>query len=232
MFTTVTIHVDSVTDAGDTHDTKSTAQPVIHDTNDLKRAYPQQFDTVGNFAGEAKLTLKDDAEAFIDAPRKCSIHMKDKLKPELRSMVSQGVIRKVDEHTDWCSRKKDGSIRVCIDPRRLNAALRRCPHKIPTLEEINPELAKAKLFSKLDAKAGYWSVHRNEESQLLTTFRTPFGRFCWGRLHFGLNVSQDIFQARMDQILEGLKGVTGIGDDVCVYGENSEDHDRNLTNLM
>ena len=100
------------------------------------------------------------------------------------------------------------------------------------MEEINPELAKGKLFSELDAKAGYWYVHLNEESQLLTTFGTPFGRFCWRRLPFGLNVSQDIFQARMDQILEGLEGVTGIGDDVCVYDENSEDHDRNLTNLM
>ena len=163
----VTFHVDSLTDA-DTHDTKSTAQPVIHDINYMKHAYPQQFDTVGNFAGEAKLLLIDDAEAFIDAPRKCSIHMKDKLKQELRNMVSQGVIRKVDEHRDWCSSlayntKKDGSIRVFIDPQRLNAALRRCPHNIPTLEEINPELAKARLFSKLDAKAGYWSVHLNED---------------------------------------------------------------------
>ena len=125
----VTINVDSV---ADTRGTKSTPQPVIHDVNDLKRAYPQQFDTVGNFAGEAKLLLKDDAEAFIDAPRKCSIHMKEKLKQELQTMVTQGVIRKVDEHTDWCSSlaystKKDGSIRVCIDPQRLNAALRRCP---------------------------------------------------------------------------------------------------------
>ena len=67
---------------------------------------------------------------------------------------------------------------------------------------------------------------------MLTTFRKPFGRFCWRRLPFGLNVSPDIFQASMDQILEGLKGVTGIGDDVCVYGENSEVHDRNLTKLM
>ena len=115
----VTIHVDSVTGV-DTHETKSTAQPVIHDINDLTCAYPQRFDTVGNFAGEAKLMLKDDAEAFIDAPRKCSIQMKDNLKQELQNMVSQGVIRKVDEHTDWCSSlaystKKDGSTRVCID---------------------------------------------------------------------------------------------------------------------
>ena len=67
----------------------STVQPVIHDINYLKHAYPQQFYTVGNFAGEAQLLLKDDAEAFIDAPRKCSIHMKEKLKQELRNMVSQ-----------------------------------------------------------------------------------------------------------------------------------------------
>ena len=121
----VTINVDSV---ADTRGTKFTPQPVIHDVNDLKRAYPQQIDTVGNFVGEAKLLLKDDAEAFIDAPRKCSIHMKEKLKQELQIMVTQGVIRKVDEHTDWCSSlaystKKDGSIRVCIDPQRLNAEL-------------------------------------------------------------------------------------------------------------
>ena len=114
----VTINVDSV---ADTRGTKSTPQPVIDDVNDLKRAYPQQFDTVGNFAGEAKLLLKDDAEAFIDAPRKCSIRMKEKLKQELQTMVTQGFICKVDEHTDWCSilahrTKKDGSIRVCIDP--------------------------------------------------------------------------------------------------------------------
>ena len=148
--------------------------------------------------------------------------MKDKLKREFENIISQGVIRKVEEHTDWCSSlaystKRDGLIRMCINPQRLNAAVRRCPHQIPTLEEINPELAKAKVFSKLDAKAGYWSVRLNEDSQLLTTFLTPFCRFCWRKLPFGLNVSQDIFQAKMDQIVEGLNGVTGIGDDVCVY---------------
>ena len=152
----VTINVDSV---ADTRGTKSTPQPVIHDVNDLKRAYPQQFDTVGNFAGEAKLLLKCDAEAFIDAPRKSSIHMKEKLKQELQTMVTQGVIRKVDEHTDWCSSlaystKKNGSIRVCIDPQRLNAALRRCPHNIPTLEEINPSSLKQSYSASWMPKPG------------------------------------------------------------------------------
>ena len=152
-------------------------------------------------------------------------------------MEKQGVIRKVSEHTDWCSSlaysvKKDGSFCICIDPQKLDQALKRCPHKVPTLEELNPQFAGSTIFSKLDAKAGYWSVHLDPDSQLITTFRTPFGRYCWTRLPFGLRVSQDIFQARMDEILEDLPGVVGITDDVCVHGKDEEEHDRNLKALM
>lgn len=114
-------------------------------------------------------------------------------------MEYQGIIKRVDHHTDWCSSmtisvKKDGTLRLCLDPKRLNQNLRRCPHKIPTLEEITPGFTGAKYFSKLDAKAGYWSIHLEEKSQELTTFRTPFGRYCFLRLPFGLAVSQDIFK--------------------------------------
>ena len=184
---------------------------------DLKNAYPKQFDTLGDFKHPAKLFIKKDARPFIDPPRKCPIH--------------------VTQHTDWCSSlafstKKDGSLRICIDPKKLNQSLKRCPHKIPILEELNTEFANARVFSKLDAKAGYWSVHLDPDSQLLTTFRTPFGRHCWTRLPFGLNVSQGIFQARMDEILEDLPGVTSIHDDVCVHGKDEEDHDCNLKGLM
>ena len=152
-------------------------------------------------------------------------------------MEKQGVIPKVSEHTDCCSSlaysvKKDGSFRICIDPQKLIQALKRCPHKVPTLEELNPQFAGSTVFSNLDAKAGYWSVHLDPDSQLVTTFRTPFGQYCWTRLPFGLRVSQDIFQARMDEILEDLPGVVGITDDVCVHGKDEEEHDRNLKVVM
>ena len=121
--------------------------------------------------------------------------LKKKRKKERKD---NGVIRPVTQHTDWCSSlafstKKDGSLRICIDPKKLNQSLKRCPHKIPTLEELNTEFADALVFSKLNAKAGYWSVHLDQDSQLLTTFRTPFGPYCWTRFPFRLNVSQDIF---------------------------------------
>lgn len=212
--------------------------PNITDVDGLSRLYPNQFDKIGKFQGEAKLLLKDNAEPYVAAPRKCSIHMKDKIKAELDRMEQIGVIRKVSEHTDWCSNvvfteKKDGSIRVCLDPQKLNQNLKRCPHKIPTVEELNPEFANAKVFSKLDAKSGYWAVQLDEESQLLTCFRSPLGqRYCFLRLPFGLVNSQDIFQNRMDEILEGLPGVVSIADDVCVHGKDDAEHDRNLIGLM
>ena len=78
-------------------------QTSINSIVDLKQEYPEQFDKLGTFPREAKLHIKDDAEPFIDAPRKCPIHIKDELKLEIDNLVIQGVIRKVEEHTDWCS---------------------------------------------------------------------------------------------------------------------------------
>lgn len=209
----------------------------ITSTAELVKQFPEQFDRIGQFVQPAQILLRPDAQPHIDRPRKCSISLLPRIKTELQRMEDVGVIRRVKEHTDWCSSlvystKKDGSIRVCLDPKHLNDAIKRCPHKIPTLEEINPLFSGAKLFSKLDAKAGYWSVPIEEKCQILTTFRTPFGRYCFTRLPFGLNISQDIFQQRMDEMLEGLSGCASIADDICVFGKDEEEHDRNLLALM
>lgn len=230
----VSLHLDSMTQARSP--VNQSKEPLTSIEN-LKAAYPNHFDRIGQFKEPAKLHLKEGAIPSCDAPRKVSIHLKPKIKAELTKMEQDGIIRKVEEHSDWCSSlvyvtKADGSLRICLDPKKLNENLRRCPHKIPTLEEINPTFSKATVFSKLDAKAGYWSVPLHEESQLLTTFRTPFGRYCWKRLPFGLNVSQDIFQARMDQLTEGLEGIANIADDIAVAGKNHEDHDMKLHQLM
>ena len=68
--------------------------------------------------------------------------------------------------------------------------------------------------------------------KLLTTFRTPVGRYCFTRLPFGLNISQDIFQQCMDEILEDLNSCASIADDICVFGATEEECDRNLSALM
>ena len=152
-------------------------------------------------------------------------------------MVSQGVIRQVDDHTELSSSlvystKKDGSIRICIDhsdsTQRYADVLTTYPH---WMKSTRNSLKRNCLATGCESRILVGASQRRRFTAA-TTFLTPFGRFCWRKQPSGLNVSQDIFQARMDQILEDLKGVTGIGDDVCVYSENDEDHDWNLTNLM
>ena len=213
------------------------SRPVINSVEDLKMSFPDQFDRVGCLPGKVHLVVDPDVPPHIDPPRKTPIALKDTIKKELDAMEQQGVIRKVTEPTEWVSslvysKKKDGSLRICLDPRHLNQALKRPHYKTPTLEELNHKFARSQYFSKLDAKAGYWSVQLDEESQPLTTFQTPFGRYCYVRLPFGLSVSQDIFQQRMDMVLEQCEGAEGIADDVVVHGETEELHDKNLIQLM
>ena len=96
---------------------------------DLKKQFPVQFDRRGSFEGKTSLFLKRDARPSIDAPRKCSIHLKARLQQQLVTMENDGIIRNIEVHTDWCSSitmsvKKDGSLRVCLDPKRLKGRRR------------------------------------------------------------------------------------------------------------
>ena len=123
-------------------------------------------------------------------------------------------------------------IRVCHDPKDLNKAIKRPHYARRTLDEITHHLRGAQFFSKLDARSGYWSVHLDQPSSFLTTFNSRFGRYRFIRLPFGLNLSQDVFQERMDCILETCPGTIGIADDVGVYGSTEQEHDNNLHILM
>ena len=163
----------------------------INSVSDLQQMYPKQFKGIRKFEGFHKLTLQENAQSVIHPPRKAPIQLRDKIKGELDLMVELDVIHPVHEPTDWVSsityvQKADGNLRVCLDPRDLNKALRRGQHHIPTVEELTYKFAGAQIMSKLDAKAGYWSVQLDSSSRLLTTFNAPFGRFCYKRLPFGL----------------------------------------------
>ena len=86
----------------------------------------------------------------------------------------------------------------------------------------------AQHFSKQDAKNGYWSIKLDAKSQLLTTFHSPFGRFYFQKMLFGLVMSLDVFMQKMDMILEKCPDTLGLIDDVIVDGKTKEEHDQNL----
>ncbi|CAC5395221.1 unnamed protein product [Mytilus coruscus] len=90
-------------------------------------------------------------------------------------MEDKEVIRKVDEPTDWVNslvvveKPKTGKLRICLDPRNLNKAIKREHFALPTIEAITTRLTGAKYLSKLDCNNGYWQLRMDKESQLLTS---------------------------------------------------------------
>ena len=98
----------------------------------------------------------------------------------------------------------------------------------PTRAEQVHSQRTAKVFSKDDLASGYWHVKLDEESSLLTTFQTCFGRYRYIRLPFGINGSSEYFQKKLVDALQGLPGVICIADDVVIHGRDTEEHDRHL----
>ena len=154
-------------------------------------------------------------------------------------MIKEGILANVSEPTDWISnmmaaKKSNGDLRICIDPSHLNRAIR-CPrYAMPTIEDVLPKLTRAKIFTVLDTKNGYWQVQLDEESSYLTTMWTPCGRVRWLRIPFGIKSASEEFQSRMCQIFGDLPRTEVIADDILVFGsgetmeEAIDDHDSNL----
>ena len=120
----------------------------------------------------------------------------------------------------------------------MNRAVQREKYQLPTIEDVATQLTGAKVFTKLDARNGFWHIKMDKESSRLTTFHTPFGRYCWRRLPFGICSAPEVFQRRMHEVVEGLVGVEEVADDFLVvgYGDTIEqatkNHDENLVAFL
>lgn len=152
-------------------------------------------------------------------------------------MESNGIITKVEEPIPWCAGmvvmpKMSGEIRVCVDLKRLNESVLREVHPLPRVDDILAQLAGAKGLSKLDANSRFWQILLTEKSRLLTTFITPFGRYCFTKLPFGISSGPELFQKRMSQILSGLDGVVCLIDDILVTGKDTKEHDERLLAVL
>ena len=142
--------------------------------------YEDCFKGVGCFPGEFHITLDPTVPPVIHPPRRVPEALREPLKKELDALVQQGIIIKVDEPTDWvnslvCVTKSNGTLRLCLDPKDLNRAIKRPHHRTPTLDEVLPRLSDAKYFSIVDARSGYWNIQLDHESSLYTTFNSPHG---------------------------------------------------------
>ena len=205
---------------------------------DVRKQFPKLFQGLGNLGEEYHIPLKEGAAPYaLTTPRNVPLPLRSKVQDELNSMEAMGVISKIDQPTEWCAGmvvvpKKSGDVRICVDLKALNDNVIREIHPMPKVDETLSHLAGATIFTKLDANSGFWQIPLARKSRPLTTFVTPFGRYCFNKLPFGITSAPEIFQKRMNRILEGLKGVICHMDDVLVFGATMEEHDANLLAVL
>ena len=152
-------------------------------------------------------------------------------------MEEQGIIREVREATPWCSPmviayKQNNDIRVCQDLWHLNQYVRRPHMQIPTLDEMNAKLNGGAFFATLDCQGGFHQITIAKTSQLLLTFSTLFGRYCYQRLPFGLVSAPEAYQKIMHDLVADVDGAICYIDDLIVYGKTRDEHNAALERVM
>ena len=165
------------------------------------------------------------------APRRVPHSLKQRLHLALDQNMKSGVLVKVDQPTYWVNNlvmveKKNGSLRLCLDPRDLNKSIKCEYYKIPIMQEIASEFAGKTMFSMLYLKYGYWQVQLHDESSLLCTFNMPFGRYRFTRMPFGIKSASEAFQKENEEAFSGIPGIHIVTDDIIIPAVNIEEHDQ------
>lgn len=191
--------------------------------------FKENFTGIGKIKDyEYKIELKEGSSGKIEPSRHVPFKLINKLKIELKQMESSGIISKVDKPTDFVNSmvivaKPDKSIRICLDPQYLNRCIKREHIQLPTVDEIAARIKGAKVFAVLDAHKGFWQIELSEESQDLTTFNTPFGRYKFKRMPYGLSSCPEVFHKTFKKIFNGIKNLEVYIDDILIWAESDDE---------
>ncbi|XP_055612307.1 uncharacterized protein K02A2.6-like [Uranotaenia lowii] len=205
---------------------------------DIQRMYTEQKHSFPKIKGiKLKIPVDESVTPVIQHARRPPLALLNRIEEKLQSLLSSDIIESVNEFSPWVSPlvtivKDNGDLRLCVDMRRANVAIKRETHLMPTFEDILPRLKTAKVFSRLDIKDAFHQVELHESSRQITTFITHKGTFRYKRLMFGISCAPEMFQKILEQLLSRCQHVVNYIDDILVYGSNEEEHDRELKIVM
>ena len=181
----------------------------------------------------ATLYVQNNAKPVFKKARPVPYALKEKLEQEYARLQKEGIIVPV-RHSEWASpvvpvRKSDGSIRICGDLKvGLNDVLDIDKYPLPNPQDLFTALAGGTLFTKLDLSQAYQQMLLNENSRKYVTVNTHMGLFQYTRLPYGVASAPSLFQATMEQVLQGIEGVLVFLDDILVTGKSEEEHLKRL----
>lgn len=177
-------------------------------------------------------------DPFKDRYRRVPPAMFEEVRQHLKEMLESGAIRKSE--SPYSSnvvlvRKKDGSLRFCIDFRKLNNLTVKDAYSLPRVDEALDTLTGARLFSKLDLRSGYWQVELREEDKAKTAFSVgPLGFYECNRMAFGLTNACATFQRLMETCMGelNLRECLVFIDDILIYSADFDEHLIRLENVF
>ena len=203
--------------------------------------FPGLFDNkigcLTNF--KVKLHVDQDVQPISQPHRRIPFHLRKKVEQKLQELEDNDLIEEVEGPTPWVSPivtppkpNNPEEIRLCVDMRSANKAIKRTRHITPTIEDVLSDLNGSTVFSKLDLNQGYHQLLLDDESRYITTFSTHVGLRRYKRLSFGINCASEIFQNALHEVIADLPGAINISDDILVYASNRKEHDIRLQNVL
>ena len=178
-----------------------------------------------------------DARPIHCNPHKLAYALRDTLRKELDDLLKAGVIEPSD--SPWAAPvtyvpKSDGTWRLCVDFRQLNAVIKPCVYPLPRIEDIFDTLAGSNYFSSLDLAKGFWQIALDDESREKAAFNTIFGQFQYRRLPFGLSTAPSAFQKVVNSVLSGLTWLQCMVyvDDVLIFTSSFDGHLQLLGDIL
>ncbi|KAI7808673.1 hypothetical protein IRJ41_011194 [Triplophysa rosa] len=169
-------------------------------------------------------------------PYRLPEHKKNVVQTELAAMLEMGVIE--ESNSDWASPivlvpKTDGSVRFCVDYRKVNAVSKFDAYPMPRVDELLDRLGTARFYSTLDLTKGYWQIPLSPLSKEKTAFTTPFGLHQFVTLPFGLFGAPATFQRLMDRILRPHTAYAAAYlDDIIIYSNDWQRHIQHLRAVL
>lgn len=176
-------------------------------------------------------------DPVVIPPRKVPHALLGRLKHALDKLVEQKIIEPVTEPTEWVNalvvvEKKSGDLRLCIDPRNLNRAIKREHYPMRTVEDVAACLSGKTVFSVLDAGQAFYQIRVSEESSKLLTFNSPYGRYKFLRMPFGISSASEVWERTATDMFADIEGVEIVRDDILVTGSDQEEHDKILKQVL
>ena len=206
---------------------------------ELKKKYPAVFQGLGKLKGfQLKLNIDSSVPPVSQHLRRIPFHVRKKIEIKIKELEDLDIIEKVpdSEPTSWVSPiiaiPKGNDVRMVVDMRRANEAIKRTHYPVPTLEELLESFRGCTLFSKVDLVKGYHQIELCPESRKITTFITHTGIYRYRRLVQGANSALEEYQHVIGDLFKSQDRISNIVDDILIGGVNEEDHDKNLNNCM